>query len=206
MEIKFVGPKAIISKSGISFDNNKDDKSIYLNCVVQLIVALDHDYIEDKTYVYDNKIPNLSSDEIIKTIKKYTPKIEKTVEEWKEHTEKEVEHELDRASWNKILAPIEREVLIKNITMMKDYNVQRTINKSFYYAAVEILADIVKRDHIDYIIVPMLPEHTHVLHSLQGSMQKLKFPIDSKMEIYNKDGEFFSKLKVVTIGSGLNLV
>jgi len=52
MELKYVGPKPIISHTGIEFDNNKEDKFAYLNIVIQLLKALDHDYFEDKTYVY----------------------------------------------------------------------------------------------------------------------------------------------------------
>ncbi|MDQ7061959.1 MAG: hypothetical protein Q9M43_12925 [Sulfurimonas sp.] len=48
MRLKYVGPKPIISHTGIEFDNNKEDKFAYLNIVIQLLKALNHEYFEDK--------------------------------------------------------------------------------------------------------------------------------------------------------------
>ena len=53
MILKYVGPKPIISHTGIEFDNNKEDKYAYLNIVIQLIRALDHEYIENRIYKYE---------------------------------------------------------------------------------------------------------------------------------------------------------
>ena len=56
MTLKYVGPKPIISHTSIEFDENKEDKYVYLSVVAQLIQALDHDYIDDKSYVYEKNL------------------------------------------------------------------------------------------------------------------------------------------------------
>ena len=80
MELKYVGPKPIISHTGIEFDNNKEDKYIYLNIVVQLLKALDHDYFEDKTYTYNADTSRLSNDELLQELKKYCPNLSSIME------------------------------------------------------------------------------------------------------------------------------
>ncbi|MEA1918134.1 MAG: hypothetical protein U9N42_11490 [Campylobacterota bacterium] len=199
MKIEYVGPKAKISSTGVDFDNNKDDKFKYLNVACQLIDALDHEYIEDKTYVYDSNGKNFNSSETLALIKKYRPDFEKEVDLHVDETKAEIEDDLLRATDNKVLCDEECQVLRKNIMIMKKYNIQRTVNKAIYYILVEILATIMERDHIDYVTVPMLQEYTHVLHSVQGVLTKLKFPIDTDLDIYEKDGEIFATLKVVSI-------
>ena len=72
MTIKYAGPKANISHTGINFDTNKEDKYVYLDIALQLVVALDHDYIENKTYTHTLE-KHLSSDEIVDILKKRCP-------------------------------------------------------------------------------------------------------------------------------------
>ena len=69
MTIKYAGPKAIISHTGICFDTNKEDKYVYLDIALQLVEALDHDYLENKTYVHTLE-KRLSNDEIVTLLKK----------------------------------------------------------------------------------------------------------------------------------------
>ncbi len=55
MTLKYVGSKPIISFTGIELDKNKEDKFVYLGIVVELLKALDHSYIEDKSYIYEER-------------------------------------------------------------------------------------------------------------------------------------------------------
>jgi len=65
MNIKYAGPKPIISHRGINFDNNKEDKYVYLNVAVQILKSLDHEYVKDKVYTYDITAQRLSEDELV---------------------------------------------------------------------------------------------------------------------------------------------
>ena len=197
MELKYVGPKPIISHTGIEFDNNKDDKYAYLNIVVQLLKALNHDYFEDKTYTYQTDTARLSDNEMLSELKKFCPQIDSLMEKRNHDVEKEIEHQIQRAQENTVLSEEDKETLQNNIKMMHDYLVQRSINKSVYYCAIDALAELLKKDHIDYVIAPMFQKFAHVLHSVQGSLRNRNFPIDTKLDIYQKDGKLLVKLKVL---------
>ena len=80
---------------------------------------------------------------------------------------------------------------------MHDYVVQRSINKSVYYCAINALAELLKKDQIDHIVTPMFQNFAHVLHSVQGVLNKQQFPIDTKLDIFQKDGELVVKLQVI---------
>jgi len=199
MTLKYVGPKPIISHTGIEFDTNKKDKYIYIDVVIELIEALDHDYFKDKTYTYVANYKKITDDEKIRILKKYRKDLDEIMDKRNHNIEDEINHYLQRANENTVLNDENKEVLEKNIELMHDYLVQRSINKSVYYAAIEVLADLVKKDHIDYIITPMYHKFAHVLHSVQGVLIKQRVPIDTEMEIFKEDEQLLVKLKVINI-------
>ena len=199
MHIKYVGPKPIIQHSGIFFDRNKEDKYVYLNIIVQLIKAIDHEYIENKPYTYHTDSKRLGDDEILSVLLEYDPNILDKAEKRLKLTQEEIRVSLDKAHKNKLLDEQNINVLIKNILIMKKYMLQRSFNKSIYYSAIQILADLLKRDHIDYVITPMIEKFIHVFYSVQGVFNADKFPIDSRIDIYEENGELFVKLDVLTL-------
>ncbi|MCK4973766.1 MAG: hypothetical protein KAR81_00815 [Sulfurimonas sp.] len=197
MELKYVGPKPIISHSGIDFDNNKEDKFVYLNIVVQLLKSLNHEYIKDKVYTYNTDTTRLSNDEIYQQLIQFCPHMQQLMAKENHNIQEEIERNIQRAHENKILSNEDKEALENNIKMMQDYLTQRSINKSIYYCAIDALAELVKEDHIDYIIVPMFQTFAHVLHSIQGSLKRQELPIDTKLEIYQENNKLLAKLKVI---------
>ena len=199
MELKYVGPKPIISHTGIEFDNNKDDKFTYLNIVVQLVKALSHDYFEDKTYTYNANTQRIDENELVRELKYICPDLDSLMKKENHDIEEEIQHNIRRANENSVLTDEDKVVLKNNINIMHDYIVQRSINKSVYYCIIDALADLLKKDHIDFIIVPMFQKFAHVLHSVQGALKKQKFPIDSRLDIYQKDGKLVVKLKVINL-------
>jgi len=198
MELKYVGPKPIISHTGIEFDNNKEDKYVYINIVLQLLKALSHHYFEDKKYVYQTNTNRISESGLIDEVKKYCPDIKILMDKQNHAIEEEVEHQLQRAHDSCVLGEDCKEVLESNINIMHDYLVQRSVNKAVYYCLIDVLAKLVQEDHIHYVIVPMFQNYFHVLHSVQGSLKKEKNPIDSKLDIYKEDGNLLAKLEVLT--------
>ena len=195
--LKYVGPKPIISHTGIEFDNNKEDKYRYLNIAVQLVKALSHDYFEDKTYVYNVEAQRLDGEQLFQELQKICPNLEELINKENHIIEHEIEENLRRAHENRVLNEEERDVLETNIEIMHDYLVQRSINKTVYYCVIEQLAELVKQDHIDHVIAPMYQNFYHVLHSVQGVLLKQKFPIDTRIDIYAQDGQLFVKLQVI---------
>ena len=199
MELKYVGPKPIISHTGIEFDNNKDDKFTYLNIVVQLVKALSHDYFEDKTYTYNADTQRINENELVRELKHICPDLDSIMNKENHDIEEEIQHNIRRANESSVLTDEDKAVLKNNINIMHDYIVQRSINKSVYYCIIGALADLLKKDHIDFIIVPMFQKFAHVLHSVQGALKKQKFPIDSRLDIYQKEGKLVVKLKVINL-------
>ena len=196
-KVQYVGPKPIISHTGIEFDNNKEDKYKYLNIAVQLVKALDHEYFEDKTYVYNIEARRLSPDDLMDELYKVCPNLDELMDRENHIIEHEIDENLKRAHENKVLNEDERDVLETNIEIMKDYLIQRSVNKSVYYCVIEKLADLVKKDNLDHIVAPMYQSFYHVLHSIQGVLLQQKFPIDTRIDIYAQDGQLFVKLQVI---------
>jgi len=199
MELKYVGPKPIISHTGINFDNNKEDKFVYLNIVVQLLKSLNHKYITDKVYTYQSDMSRLSNDTLYDELKKFCPNINILMDDTDHFAHDDMQDDIKRARENEVLTDIDKETLENNIKIMTNYISQRSVNKKVYYCAVDELAELVKEDNIEYIIVPMFQKFAHVLHSVQGSLKRQKFPIDTKIDIYEEDGKLLAKLKVINI-------
>jgi len=199
MELKYVGPKPIISYTGIVFDNNKEDKFVYLNIVVQLLKSLNHEYITDKVYTYQPDTKRLSNDELHDELKKFCPDIDTLIDNTNHSSHDNMDKEIKRARENKLLTDVDKKTLENNIKIMTNYMIQRSINKTVYYCAIDKLAELVKSDHIEYIITPMFQNFIHVLHSIQGSLKRQRFPIDTDIDVYEKNGKLLAKLKVVNI-------
>ena len=197
MQIKYVGPKPLISKTGISFDSEYDDRYTYLNIAVQLLYALDQDYFEDKVYQYSLESRRLRDDDIVEGLSKYCGDLDAIVETAVQHEQAVIDDELKRARDNKLISELEKEALIKNIKMMQSYRLQYATNDALYQCAVERLATHVKQDHIDYVIVPMFQRFAAVLHSIQDELTHQKFPIDTKMDIYEDNGSLMARMQVI---------
>jgi hypothetical protein len=198
VKLKYAGPKPIISHTGIEFDKNKEDKYVYLNIVVELLKALSHEYVENRTYIYKAETCVPSDDELYNELKKYCPNICSLMDKESHNIEDEIEHQIQRAHENRILSNDDKEVLEKNIEIMHDYLIQRSVNKSVYYCGINALAELLKKDHIDYIVAPMTEPFLHVFHSLQGSLEHQKVPMNSAIDIYKEDGVTLVKLQVIT--------
>jgi hypothetical protein len=196
MQIKYAGPKPIISHKCINFDNNKEDKYVYLQVALELYRALDHDYFEDKTYTYQASEINMSDEQLNHKLQQLCPNLYEIVDKRAHIVEEDYDEHIDRAHDTNTLTEEEKSVLINNIKLMHEYIVQRSVNKAAYYCVIDELAELLKKEHIDYIITPMIPKYVHVLHSLQGSLNRQKFPIDTSLDIYKKDEALMVKLKV----------
>lgn len=198
MKIKFVGPKPIISHTGVTFDTNKEDKYNYLNITIQLIKALDHDYIPEKRYVYETDTRRMSDDEMYHALERYCPDLKKTILEAEMASMHYVDNKLNGAKESCVIDDIECQTLMKNIELMRQYMTQRYVNKMVYYCAIEVLANIMKRDHIDFVITPFYERFMHVFHSVEGVMHKGRAPIDTTIEIYEEEGNLLVKFDIQT--------
>ena len=118
MQIEYVGPKVLISPRGISFDSEKRDKYIYLNSLLQLMQAIDRDYIEEKIYTYTAESTQLGSGEIVTALRPYCRDIEARMAEAQKEGEAYVEETLHRARDSIVFNGEERRALINNINLI----------------------------------------------------------------------------------------
>lgn len=198
MTLKYVGPKPLISHTGIEFDTNKEDKYVYLPIVAKLLKALDHVYLEGKAYTCEAD-RDISTENMMDILENYCPDLNDLLDKTNHNVEEEIEHNQKRANENNVLNTVEKEVLIKNLDLMHNYMLQRSVNKSVYYCAMKALADILKKDHIDHITTPFFQKYMHVLHSLQGTLLEEKFPIDTSLDVYEHDKHLFITLKIINL-------
>jgi len=196
MSLKYAGPKPIISHSGIEFDNNKEDKYVYLNIAAQILKSINHEYVKDKVYTYDINTSRFSSDELFQEVKSICPEINELMNLQNHNIENEINHNIQRVHESTTLSQDDKITLENNIKLMHDYLIQRSINKKVYYSVIDKLSDVVHKTKIDYIIVPMFQTFLHTLHSLQGSLKKRKQPIDSDIEVYKENDKLLIKLKI----------
>lgn len=193
----YAGPKPLISAHGVTFDLNKDDKFIYLSIVAELIQALNHEYEGGKRYTYLTSNKPMDTDRVFELIRQNDPLLDQEVKDRQKIIEDEIEEELKRAHDNKVLCEEEKEVLVKNIELMRKYLINRSINKTVYYSGITSLAHIIQKGHIDRIYAPMFPKFNHVFHSIQGALVKLHPPIDSEIEIYEEEGHLNVRLDIL---------
>ncbi len=196
MQINYVGPKPIISTSGISFDAEHDDRYTYLNIVIQLLQALDNDSFEENTYKYPADTRRLDDNEILAGIRHYCGDLDTIVKENIEEENRQIDNEIKEAKEDKTLSESEQDALINNIELMRNYRLQYITNATLYDRAVKHLADQVKKTHIDYIIVPMFQRFASILHSVQNEIAQRKIPVDTRMSIYEEHGKLMAKLEV----------
>lgn len=197
MRLQYTGPKPLISSHGINFDLNKEDKFVYLSIVAELIQALNHEYIGEKRYVYMTSGRPLDNELILSIIQSLNPSLEEDVLERRRIVNAEIDEEIERAHSNKLLCEEERDVLIKNIEMLRNYRTTRSLNKTVYYSGITSIAKIIKNGHIDHITSPMYPKFMHVFHSLQGVLSKLHPPIDSSIDIFQEDEHLQIRLNIL---------
>lgn len=195
--LQYVGPKQICSASGVGFQCNKEDKYIYLGVLCDLITSLDYDYNNNENHATQAGQRDFDEKTILSTIRSFVPDLDTHIQERIDKTVTDIEASIARAQHNPLLAREAKEALIKNIQIMEAYQIQRATNKAVYYAGMDVLAGIVKKRRIKYIKTTMEPKLLHVLHSLQGTLRRLHPPIDSKMEIVEKQEHLVAELQIL---------
>ena len=195
--LQYVGPKQMCSASGVGFQSNKEDKYIYLGILCDLILSLDYDYHDNENHATQAGQRDFDEKTILATIRSFIPDLDTKIQERVAKTTCDIEDSISRAQHNALLAHEAKEALVNNIKIMESYSVQRAINKAVYYAGMDTLASIIKKRHIKYIKTTMEPKLLHILHSLQGTLRRLHPPIDSKMEIVEKQEHLVAELEIL---------
>ena len=198
MQIKYVGPKSLISTSGISFDKRKRDKFIYLDCVLQLMEAIDHDYEGTDPHLHTTESRQLIGEEILERVRQHCPDIETIITEAQRDAEAYMDENLTRVENSLYLNDEEVRTFINNLTLTRDYTVQRHINKSIYYYLVKKFIERLKHSRVKYISTPANKTYFHVFHTIQRSLRQEKAPVNSEVTFYKEGNGLYVKLQVMT--------
>lgn len=197
MTIQYAGPKVMISRRGLDFDNNKEDKYVYLNIAVQLLKAFDHDHTPNQVYTYDTASQRLTDSELLAFVTKNFDDSDTFLANAEKDSEWYVNHEHDQVERQRpLMSEEECKAWLKNINLMKNYVVQRHFNKRIYYAIINKLGVVLKEKNITEINAPMYQKFAHVLHSVQGVLKQGKPSIDSNVAIFEKDGALTIQLTI----------
>ena len=182
MQLKYVGPKPMISEHGISFKDGKEDKYVYIQNAIEILHALNHEYVKGKIYKYDPDFSELSEKEVEDTIIKYKPELKKTIEKeinsYELHLKNEIENVKDS---HPLLSDLELKALKNNFEIMHEYRVQKAINKIYYMHIIEIISDLIKEHKIKDISIPFNERFWHVLQTIQGYLAQGKNSLNSKL-------------------------
>ncbi len=175
MKLKYQGPKPIISEHGVSFKDGKEDKYVYIQTAIEILNAINHEYVHGKVYKYDAQILKPSDEEIEKTIISYKPKLKQTIEKeivnYKQYLKEEIEN---TPNSHPLLNKDELSALQNNLKIMHEYRIQRAINKIYYMHIIEIISDLIKEHQIKDISAPFNEKFWHVLETIQGALAKTR--------------------------------
>ena len=186
MKLEYAGLKPIISEHGITFKDGKEDKYKYLKYAIDILKAIDHTYEKKRKYSHTSNVKRLSSEEIIDTLIKFHPDLERTmtseIDSYLIHLDKEEEEVNNSLHLNKI----EKEVFINNLRIMRDYKIQRAKNKIFYIHCIETIVETIIKYEIKEIETPFSERFWHILQTIQGILSQNKINSSLKTENKNK--------------------
>lgn len=183
MRLKYVGPKPEISEHGINFKDGKHDKYVYIKFAIDILNALNHNYEKGHIYRHDMETSSLDDADIEKVILKYKPQLLQTINKEIDEYSKQLDCEIENlAEIHKTLNEIELYAFKNNLKIMKEYRIQRAINKIYYMHIIEIIAQLIKEHKIKDIQTPFNEKHWHILHTLQGELANDKSYIRSELK------------------------
>lgn len=194
MTIKYAGPRPVISQHGIDFKDGKEDKYVYLIIATQILLAIDKDYSEKDSYSYDPTTKRLSDDEILEVMLKYEPKLKQTVAAEEISYEEHLNEEIEAIKARTDIKQIEIDIWVNNLNIMKQYRIQRAINKIYYQHAIHDIANIIKREKIKEIDTPFYEKYWHVLQTIQGALSEGRDSIGSDLKVEPSDNGMIAKL------------
>ncbi len=197
MTIKYAGPRPEISQHGIQFKEGKEDKYVYLMISLQILKSLDHEHNHNKAYNYDINTQRLSNDDMLSIMKNYDPNIaeviDKELDGFEQHLDDEIEHIKNRVN----LKEIEKEAWVNNLILMKEYRIQRAINKIYYMHSIDYIKKVIMREKIKQIDTPFFEKFWHVLQTIQGHMEEGRVGMLCDLRVNKKeDGQLMASLSL----------
>lgn len=196
-EVHYVGPRVHISNHGIVYRQSKEDKYIYLMVALEILKDIDNDYDKKPYYSYPFENKLLNEKDLHTILKYYENDIEECVTEECERYKEKMKHEIEFIQNLPYLSDIDKEVWIKNIELMKDYRIQRVINKIYYMHCIKDITEVIKHKKIKEIITPFNKNFFHVLNTIKGALITGRPSLEAKVfEQMDKNNNIIARLSI----------
>jgi hypothetical protein len=196
-ELKYVGAKPRVSQKGVSFDSSKPDSYTFLSAAAELLESIDFNPQEGKSiYLHDIPPKNYSGKELVAFLESHCDDVDTIFDAGQEDTEKLIREHRKKVEENSHLSPDEKRAWLGNIDIMHDYYQQYMTNHRAYKCILNVLADKIHENHIEYITVPLGRNYGLVFGDLAEVLQDHKPPYDVSMRIEEKHGMGYATLDI----------
>lgn len=189
MKIEYAGPRPMISQHGVQFKDGKEDKYVYLMISIQILQAIDKSYDGHQSYSYDTTTKRFSNEEIEKILITHSPTLADNIQKEEEYYSLKIADERKTIEERSNLTEDEKKAWVNNLDVMKNYRIQRAINKIYYMHSIELIKDIIMRENIKEIDAPFYEKYWHVLQTIQGSVEAGKYSKHTSLKIEKTDVE-----------------
>ena len=196
MRIKYAGLKPVISQHGIFYKDGKEDKYVYLMAALEILQDIDNDYDIKKNYSRYISGKKLTEQQIHTILQKYDKHLEDEVQQQIDSFKQHLEQTIQDIQKRNDLLDIEKETWCANLELMKDYQIQREINKIYYYHCVNDIKDVILHRRIKLIQAPFTEQYWHVLQSVHGVIQSDKSQASATIDEITKDDDMIIELKI----------
>jgi len=196
-KVEYVGPRVEISNHGVTYRRSKEDKYIYLMVALEILKDIDNDYAMKSSYTHDFKNKILEENDLHSILKSYENSVEECITEECEKYKLKLQHELEFIQKIPHLTEMDKEIWKKNSDIMKQYRVQRAINKMYYMHCIKNIAQVIQHKNISEITVPFNQCFFHVLNTLRGALITGKPSLRAKViEEMDKNNNMVVKLTI----------
>ena len=197
-KLHYVGPRVEISHHGINYKKSKEDKYIYLTSALEILKDIDNDYEKKPSYThqFDNK--KLLDEEILhSTLQAHEYDLQESIDNECRIYKDKIDHKIQYIRSIPSLSDIDKEVWIKNIELMKEYNIQRALNKMYYFHCIHDIAHLIRNKKIKVITAPFNKNFFHVLNTLKGTLITGKPSLDARVKKeYDQSNNLVVKLTI----------
>jgi len=187
--LKYVGSKPRVSQKGVSFDPSEPDSYTFLSAAAELLDGIDFKPKEGKE-IYMHNIPAREYDgkQLVAFLETHCDDVDAIFDGGQKDTEKLIAEYREKVEKNTNLTQDEKRAWLGNIDIMHDYYQQYMTNERAYRCLLNVLADRIHENHIEYITVPLGRNYGLVFADLAEVLQDHKPPYDATMRIEEKEG------------------
>ena len=196
-KLHYAGAKVEISNRGIIYKKSKEDKYVYLMTALEILEDIDNDYEKKPSYSHQIKHHALEEDHLHTVLEHYDNNMEECIiHECTIYREK-IQHQIEHVKNLPHLTNLDKEVWIKNIEIMKEYTMQRAMNKMYYMHCIQDIVQVIQHKKIKVITTPFNKNFFHVLNTIKGAIITSKPSLDAKViEEYDKDEHMMLRLTI----------